>query len=197
MSANLLYLRYSYFLFFVAMTPENTPAEGTPEAQPQSTTPPPAQPIVLPEQQPVDDPFQRMQKKTVTVPQQLGGVQGQVKKGSRISPKFFLIGCGVFFLFFLGIVYAGLYYAVTSSEFLQTIGLAIEDVKNILIIFAVLFFGILFFVGFYVLVLNVYRLVTIKERKALHGIGTVFGIIILALTIVLGTLSITRIRSLS
>lgn len=179
------------------MTPENTPAEGTPEAQPQSTTPPPAQPIVLPEQQPVDDPFQRMQKKTVTVPQQLGGVQGQVKKGSRISPKFFLIGCGVFFLFFLGIVYAGLYYAVTSSEFLQTIGLAIEDVKNILIIFAVLFFGILFFVGFYVLVLNVYRLVTIKERKALHGIGTVFGIIILALTIVLGTLSITRIRALS
>ncbi len=185
------------------MTPDNP----TPDAVPVNPVVPPQTPVtstdapaqvVLPEQKPAEDPFQRLQKKTVTVPQQLGSVQGaQVKKGSRISPKFFLIGCGVFFLFFLGIVYAGLYYAVTSSEFLQTIGLAIEDVKNILIIFAVLFFGILFFVGFYVLVLNVYRLVTVKERKLVHGIGTVFGVIILAMTIVLGTLSITRIRALS
>lgn len=169
----------------------------TPEEQIPASTPvtladlKPAQPTA------VDDPFQRLQKKT-TWSTAGGSLQsGQVKKGSRISPKFFLIGCGTFFLIFLGIVYAGLYYAVTSSEFLQTIGLAIDDVKNILIIFAVLFFGILFFVGFYVLVLNVYRLVTIKEWKAKFVVGTVLGFLILALTIVFGTLSITKIRALS
>ena len=45
--------------------------------------------------------------------------------------------------------------------------------------------------------LNVYRLVTVKGKKIKYVLGLVLGFIILATTIVLGTLSINRIRSLS
>jgi len=116
------------------------------------------------------DPFDRLNKKKVARPQSMQSIGGQIKKGSKISPKVFLIGCGVFFLIFLGLVYAALFYAISSSDFLQTIGLEIEDVKTILMIFALLFFGIVFFGGFYILVLNVYRLVTVKAKSKLKYI---------------------------
>jgi len=74
------------------------------------------------------------------------------------------------FLVFLGLVFAGLYYAINSSDFLQGIGLKVEDVKSILLIFAAMFFGIIFFLGFYILVLNVYRLVTVKKKNKLKFI---------------------------
>ncbi len=144
------------------------------------------------------DPFERLSRKKVARPQAMQMAGGQVKKGSKLSPKMFLIGCGIFFLLFLWLVYAALFYAISSSDFLQTIGLAIEDVKTILMIFALLFFGIVFFLGFYVLVLNVYRLATTKNvRKLKYILWLVWGILIIATTIVLGTLSITKIRSLA
>lgn len=145
------------------------------------------------------DPFERLSKKKVAKPQPMGGaVSGQVKKGSKISPKMFLVGCGIFFLVFLGSVYAALFYAISSSDFLQTIGLEIEDVKLILKIFALLFFGIIFFGGFYVLVLNVYRLVTVKNKsKAKYIAGLVLGFVVIISAIIFGTLSITRINSLA
>jgi len=55
-----------------------------------------------------------------------------------------------------------LFYAITSSEFLQVVGLEVDDIRNLLTVFAVLFFGIIFFAGFYMLVLNIYRLATVK-----------------------------------
>ncbi len=114
------------------------------------------------------DPFERLNKKKI--PRSQAVQSGQIKKGSKISPKMFLIGCGAFFLIFLGLVYGALFYAISSSDFLQTIGLAIEDVKTILMIFALLFFGIIFFGGFYILVLNVYRLVINKNKSKLKYI---------------------------
>jgi len=99
-------------------------------------------------------------------------------------------------MLFLVLVYAGLYYAIQSSEFLQSVGLDIEDVKSILTIFAVLFFGIIFFGGFYMLVLNIYRIVTGKGKKTKFALGLVGGLLIIITTIVFGTLSISKIRSL-
>ena len=72
----------------------------------------------------------------------------KVKKGRRLSPKYFLIGCGLFFMLFLGLMYGGLMYAVSSAGILESLGLEINDVKNILMIFAVLFFGIIFLLVF-------------------------------------------------
>ena len=43
-------------------------------------------------------------------------------------------------MIFLLLVFVGLYYAIESADFLQGVGLEIDDVKNILLIFASLFF---------------------------------------------------------
>lgn len=144
------------------------------------------------------DPFARLKKKKVARPQTLQPkISGKVKKGKKLSPKLFLIGCAGVFLIFLALVFAGLYYAINSSEFLQGIGLKVEDVKSILLIFAAMFFGLIFFLGFYILVLNIYRLVTVKSRsKIRYVLGLVLGFFVILATIVTGTLSIQKIRSL-
>lgn len=149
------------------------------------------------------DPFERLQHKQIVPPRDIDGnvmtkttESWLVKKGSKISPKFFFIGCGGFFVLFLLLVYAWLYYAIQSSAFLQSIGLEIDDVKSVLSIFAILFFGIIFFVWFYVLVLNVYRLVTVKTKKIKYVLWLTAGLFIIITTIVTGTLSISKIRSL-
>lgn len=148
------------------------------------------------------DPFERLQAKKVAIApgssskEKTEQVQAVVKKGSKISPKIFLIWCWWFFLIFLLLVYVGLYYAIQSSEFLQSVGLEIDDVKSILIIFAVLFFWIIFFGWFYMLVLNIYRLVTVKARKLPYILWLIGWLLIIITTIVAGTLSISKIRSL-
>lgn len=124
------------------------------------------------------------------------GVTGQVKKGKKISPRTFIIGCIIFLIVFLWLVWVGLFYAVTSSEFLQVVGLEVDDIKNLLTIFAILLFGIVFFVGFYMLVLNIYRLATVKQKKTKYIIGLIGGVLVIAATITLGTLTIMRINSL-
>jgi len=144
------------------------------------------------------DPFARLAKKKVAKPKSMNEVmKKKVKKWWKISPKFFLIGCGFFLIIMLGMMFAWLYYAVSSAGVLESIGLEIEDVKTILMIFAVLFFWLIFFLGFYILVLNVYRLVTVKWKKIKYAVWLVWGIILLIWTIILGTMSITRIRALA
>jgi PKD repeat protein len=148
------------------------------------------------------DPFERLQTQKVAIipwstPQEKSEqVQAVVKRWSKISPKIFLIGCGGLFIIFLLLVFLGLYYVGQSWELLQSIGLDIEDVKSILIIFAVLFFGIIFFIGFYLLVLNIYRLVTVKSRKLPYVLGLIWWLLIIITTIIAGTLSISQIRAM-
>ena len=144
------------------------------------------------------DPFARLATKKVAKPKSMQDImQKKVKKGRKVSPKFFLIGCGLFFLLFLWLMFGGLYYAINSAGVLESIGLEMEDVKNILLIFAVLFFGLIFFLGFYVLVLNIYRLVTVKGKKVKYIFGLLLGLFVLVGTIIWGTLSINKIRSLA
>jgi hypothetical protein len=148
------------------------------------------------------DPFERLQAKQVAVApwstqqEKSEQIQAVVKKWSKISPKIFLIGCGWFFMIFLLLVFVGLYYAIESADFLQGVGLEIDDVKNILLIFASLFFWILFLGWFYVFVLNIYRLVTTKARKLPFILWLIGWLLIIIITIIAGTLSISKIRSL-
>lgn len=113
------------------------------------------------------DPFARLAKKKIAKPKSMHDImKKKVKKGRKLSPKVFLIGCGIFLILMLGMMFGGLYYAISAAGVLESIGLEMEDVKTILMIFAILFFGLIFFLGFYILVLNVYRLVTAKGKKA-------------------------------
>lgn len=76
-----------------AKVPAVTPAAPT-QNSPVAPSKNPAAPTAV-------DPFDRLNKKKVARPQSMQTMGGQVKKGSKVSPKVFLIGCGVFFLIFL------------------------------------------------------------------------------------------------
>ncbi len=172
------------------MAEEKKPVEGTPV---ETTT-------ETPVEEKAADPFARLKKKKVAVAKPLWAwwwVSWKVKRWGKISPKVFMIWCWFFFILFLWLVYAGLYFAITSSDFLQGIGLEVEDVKMILLIFAAMFFGLIFFAWFYVFVLNVYRLVTVKTKSKIKFIlWLIWWIIMILATIITWTLSIQKIRSL-
>ncbi len=159
--------------------------------------------VEIPADEHNNDPFARLKRKKVTVPKPLtsnpspGTVSWQVKQWKKISPKVFLIGCVAFLLVFLVLVFFGLFFIAQSNEFLQGIGLEVDDVKNILLIFAAMFFWIIFFTWFYILVLNVYRVVTVKtQKKTKFILWIVIWFFVILFTIVTWTLSINQINQL-
>lgn len=96
----------------------------------------------------------------------------------------------------IGIVW-GLFYALQNSSFLNTIWLEVGTIKSILLMVSILFFGILFFVWFFFLVLNSYRLLTIKEgSKIKYVIGLIVWLFVVIASIVLGTIVIIRINQM-
>ena len=68
----------------------------------------------------------------------------------------------MFALLFVGIIIVGLYSAISSPDSLSNLGLDADTVKSLLLIFALLFFGSLFFVGFGFAALNGYRIATVQ-----------------------------------
>jgi len=176
------------------MTEEKKPVETTEELQEEAVV------TETPQEEKDVDPFARLKKKKVAVARPLWAwweVSGKIKKWKKISPKVFMIGCVIFLIIFLWLVYAWLYFAITSSNFLQNVWLEIESVKSILLIFAAMFFWIIFFSGFYIFVLNIYRLVTVKtKRKIKYILWLAWWIIIILVTIITWLLSIRKIQSL-
>lgn len=182
-------------IVFMVVPEKKNPQDITPQkedATQQWVPPQPTKAVPL-------DPFARLQQesKQVARPKQLK-VTNQVKRGSKLSPRVFLLGCIGFMVVFLGLTYAGLYYAITSSEVLQSIGLEIDAVKNVLLVFARLLFWLVFLGGFYVLVLNIYRLITVKAKsKIKYALGVFLGFLLIMGTVIWGTISIQRIKSIS
>lgn len=143
------------------------------------------------------DPFERVQKPVTAAVTDPTKVQSVSKQWSKISPQAFLIGCGVMFIVFLGLVYGALYFAASSGEFLQSIGLEIAEIKNILKIFALMFFGIVFLGGMYLLFYSIYKVATVKERKGVYVAGIIGAFIWVGATIGIGAFAYSKIEELS
>lgn len=126
-------------------------------------------------------------------PKQVQVVPNKIKKWSKVSAKWFLIGCWVFFVILLLIVSFWLYFLVNNQWLLKNVGLEVQTVKSLLMVFAILFFGFLFFGSFLILVTNWYRLSTQKENKAKYALWAVLWFIVLLFSIVFGTVSILQI----
>lgn len=109
-----------------------------------------------------------------------GVVKPKIKKGSKISMKGFLIGCGVFLLLLLGGA-AGIFYTfVQDPDRIASMGLTMDTATQLLKAFVSVFFGLLVFAGFGMLVVNIYRLISSKnKRKGGYVGGTILGLIIL------------------
>lgn len=117
-------------------SPENTPPTPAPATQP--VAPAPAAPAKAP------------------IP---------VKKaGSKLSMGTFLIGCVVFLVLLVGLAAIVMYMIIKNPDQYASIGLDRGTVQKLLQTFTILFFGFLFFVGLGLLVVNAYRLVTVKNR---------------------------------
>lgn len=130
--------------------------------------------------------------------QQTPNQQILAKQGTKISFKTFALGCGIFFWLFLLLVIVWLYIAISNPDSLANLGLGIGTVKSVLLIFAVLFFWLLFFVWFGFAALNGYRLFTVKEgSKVKYILWLIVWVVVLLWAIGLWFISYSKINAIS
>ncbi len=121
----------------------------------------------------------------------------KVKRWSSISIKWFIIWCVWFFFLFLLITIWALYWVITNPDTLSAVWLEVETVRNLLMIFAVLFFWLLFFFSFFLLVSNLYKFFTVKLSKFKYIIWSLLWWIFLLVSLVFWTISIININDLT
>lgn len=128
-------------------------------------------------------------------PQQTANI---TKPASKISIKGILIGCGMLFMFIVGGLALVFYNLINNPTQLSSVGLDPNTTKTLLQTFSVIFFGLLTFFGIGLLVVNLYRIITVKNKSKIWYIfGAFFGFIIFILAIALGSRVITMVRNFS
>lgn len=105
----------------------------------------------------------------VNRPQQTANI---VKPTSKISMKGVIIGCGILFMVVIGGLSLIFYNLINNPSQLASVGLDPNSTKILLQTFSVIFFGILTFLGIGLLIVNLYRIVTVKNKSK---IGYIFG----------------------
>lgn len=121
-----------------------------------------------------------------------------VKQWSKTNTKMILIWCGVFFLLFMMLVGIAFYIAITNPQSLVELGISTENIKSILLVFAIILFGLLFFIWFAFFALNGYRFFTSKTgSKIKYGLGMLLWLMTFAWAIWLGVVSYIKINWIS
>lgn len=123
------------------------------------------------------------------------------KSASKISVKMFMIGCGALFLIVIGGLALVLYNLIQNPSGLSqlsSVGLSPTTTKSLLQTFSVIFFGLIVFLGIAVLITNLYRIITVKNKsKIRYGFGIILGLFLFVLAIGLGAKINTLITNLS
>ncbi len=123
--------------------------------------------------------------------------QQKVKKWSSISIKWFIIGCVGIFILFLFLFIWGLYWIISDPNVLEALWLEAETARNLLMVFAILFFGIAFFFSFFLLVFNLYRFFSIKTSKFKYIIWSIIWWTMVLFILVWWTISLIQINQLT
>ncbi len=97
------------------------------------------------------------------------------KTGKKISMTGILLWCGVLFLFLVGWLALIFYYLIQNPSQLSGVGIDPNTAIQLLQIFAIVFFGLLFFASLGVLIVNSYRLINSKNKSK---IPYVFGVLL-------------------
>lgn len=100
-----------------------------------------------------------------------------VKEGAKTNFSFkkLAIGCG-FLLILLIVGFGwGMYYLIQNPNALTSVGITAATAKNLLSVFAGLFFGVFGLVGLGLLLSNIYRLITVKNQSKLRYIFGLLG----------------------
>lgn len=102
-------------------------------------------------------------------PQQTANIK---KPASNISIKGVIIGCGILFMFVIGGLSLVFYNLMNNPTQLSSVGLDPNTTKTLLQTFSVIFFGLITFLGIGLLIANLYRLITVKNKSK---VGYIFG----------------------
>ena len=125
-------------------------------------------------------------------------VVAQTKAGSKISMKWFLIGCFVLLILVVGGLVWLFYSWMNNPAQLSSVWLDPSTAKSLLQAFAGVFFGLLVFLGIWLVVVNAYRLVNVKNQsKIWYALWLVFGLVMLIAWFVLGANVLNAISSMS
>jgi len=84
-----------------------------------------------------------------------------------MNMKKFLIGCGIFLLLLIGAATAMFYTFLSNPDALASMGLSMDAAKQLLQALTSIFFGLIVFIGFGLLIVNAYRLFTVKNKSKL------------------------------
>ena len=162
------------------------------QVQSESATTPDLASSTWPQTQPVA-PVQAAstQKPAVPTPKQWA------PKGKVLSLKTILFGCLGFFVVLVGIGALVLYMMVQNPDQYSNIGLDRATIQVLLQTFALLFFGVLFFFGFGLLLVNGYKFITVKNKPRLwYMVLSLVGFVVLLLSIWTGAAVLNGISDL-
>ena len=162
-------------------------------ATPQMGTTP--QPVTTPQQIP-QYPFQQAPIQPAPVrPQQTANI---TKPTSKISMKTVLIGCGILFMIVVGWLSLVFYNLMNNPTQLTSVGLDPNTTKTLLQTFSVIFFWLLTFLGIGLLIVNLYRLISVKNKsKVGYIVGAIVWFIVFIVAIILWAKVITMVRNFS
>lgn len=118
-----------------------------------------------------------------------------VKKWSKISLKWFLIGCVLFGFVIIGAISVILYIALQNPNQFQGI-IGIDGIKTGLKLFTGLFFGLLFLGWFAGSIFNIYKLTTAKVGKIKYILWALFSILFVGWAVFGGMVSFNTINEI-
>ncbi len=118
-------------------------------------------------------------------------------KGKSFSLKGILFGCLGFSVLIVWLAALVLYLMIQNPDQYASIGLDRATIQVLLQTFAVLFFGVMFFVWFGLLLVNGYRFVTVKNKPKLkYVLSSIVWFVVLLFSIGLWAAVLTRIAAL-
>ena len=121
----------------------------------------------------------------------------QVKQWNKIWWTGLVIWCLAFFVIFIWIIFAALFFAANNPQTLQSIGMTVDTVKTLLTIFSWLFFWILILWMLWLTAYNWYKAATIKEwSKAKNIFWLVVSFFFMLIFVWLAVLSFTKIKDI-
>lgn len=122
----------------------------------------------------------------------------KASSGSKVSIKWVLLGCFVVFILLVGGLSAMFYYLIQNPNQLASVGLDAETTRSLLNTFSIIFFALVVFWGMGMLVINGYRLVSVKNvSKTKYAFGLLFWFLIFGFGLMAGYQTLTMIRSIS
>lgn len=166
------------------------------QQQPVPQQPNPSVAPVAPQLAPGQIPWSPLQAAPVQQPPVRGA--NITKPGSKVSMRGVIIGCWILFMFVIGWLSLVFYNLMNNPAQLTSVGLDPNTTKILLQTFSVIFFGLLTFLWIGLLIVNLYRLVTVKNKSKVGYIfGSILWFIVFIFAIVLWASIITKIKNFS